>query len=98
MPARFGRWSSSRPRLSRADSLIQLVLTIKQPGCNLVARCGRGRSELRRRGDVEHCRRRAVQRTDFLEDVPVADTVLVLQVLAAQRAMSVDLPVSPLLP
>jgi hypothetical protein len=38
------------------------------------------------------------QRTDFLEDVPVADTVLVLQVLAAQRAMSVDLPRSALLP
>jgi hypothetical protein len=38
------------------------------------------------------------QRTDFLEDVPVADTVLVLQVLAAERAMSADLPASPLLP
>jgi hypothetical protein len=38
------------------------------------------------------------QRTDFLEDVPVADTVLVLQVLAGQRALSVDLPASALLP
>jgi len=38
------------------------------------------------------------QRTDFLEDVPVADTVLVLQVLARQRAMLVDLPASPQLP
>lgn len=38
------------------------------------------------------------QRTDFLEDVPVADTVLVLQALAAQRDMSVDLRTSPLVP
>jgi hypothetical protein len=38
------------------------------------------------------------QRADFLEDVPVADTVLVLQVLAAQRALSGDLPASALLP
>jgi hypothetical protein len=38
------------------------------------------------------------QRTEFLEDVPAADTVLVLQILAAQRAMSADLPASPLLP
>ena len=38
------------------------------------------------------------QRTDFLEDVPVADTVLVLQVLAAQRALSLDLRASALLP
>jgi hypothetical protein len=38
------------------------------------------------------------ERTDFLEDVPVADTVLVLQVLAEQRALSVDLPASALLP
>jgi hypothetical protein len=38
------------------------------------------------------------QRTDFLEDVPVADTVLVLQRLAAQRDAAVDLPESPLLP
>jgi hypothetical protein len=38
------------------------------------------------------------ERTDFLEDVPVADTVLVLQVLATQRAMTVDLPASALLP
>jgi hypothetical protein len=38
------------------------------------------------------------RRTDFLEDVAVADTVLVLQVLATQRAMSVALPASALLP
>jgi len=34
-------------------------------------------------------------RTEFLEDVPVADTVLVLQRLAAQRDVAVDLPASP---
>ena len=38
------------------------------------------------------------RRTDFLEDVPVADTVLVLQVLAAQRGLAGDLPASPRLP
>jgi hypothetical protein len=38
------------------------------------------------------------QRSDFLENVRVADTVLVLQILAAQRAMAVDLPWSELLP
>jgi hypothetical protein len=38
------------------------------------------------------------QRADFLEDVPVADTVLVLQALAAQRGLAVDLPASALLP
>ena len=37
-------------------------------------------------------------RTEFLEDVPVADTVLVLQRLAAQRDVAVDLPASPRLP
>ena len=37
-------------------------------------------------------------RTDFLEDVAVADTVIVLQLLAAERDASVDLPASPLLP
>ena len=37
-------------------------------------------------------------RTEFLEDVAVADTVLVLQVLAAQRGVAVDLPTSPRLP
>jgi hypothetical protein len=37
-------------------------------------------------------------RTDFLEDVAVADTVLVLQLLAAQRDAAVDLPASPRLP
>jgi hypothetical protein len=38
------------------------------------------------------------QRTDFLEDVRVADTVLVLQRLAAARDCAVDLPPSELLP
>src|SRR5436305_153053 len=38
------------------------------------------------------------QRTEFLEDVPVADTVLVLQKLAAARDAAVDLPASPRLP
>jgi hypothetical protein len=38
------------------------------------------------------------QRTDFLEDIPVADTVLVLQKLAAARDLAVDLDSSPLLP
>jgi hypothetical protein len=37
-------------------------------------------------------------REDFLEDVRVADTVLVLQILAADRQMAVDLPGSALLP
>jgi tetratricopeptide (TPR) repeat protein len=37
------------------------------------------------------------ERTDFLEDVPVADTVLVLQALAEQRGLLVNLD-SPLLP
>jgi tetratricopeptide (TPR) repeat protein len=50
------------------------------------------------RAAVESVLESFVQRTEFLEDVPVADTVLVLQVLAAQRAMSVDLPASPRLP
>ena len=36
-------------------------------------------------------------RTEFLEDIPVADTVLALQVLAAQRGLAVSLR-SPLLP
>jgi hypothetical protein len=37
-------------------------------------------------------------RGDFLEGVRVADTVLVLQALAAEREMAVDLPASELLP
>jgi hypothetical protein len=37
-------------------------------------------------------------RTDFLEDVPVADTVLALQALAARRDLVVELPPSALLP
>lgn len=36
-------------------------------------------------------------RTEYLEDVPVADTVLVLQALAARRGMAAELE-SPLLP
>src|SRR5256885_4794680 len=37
-------------------------------------------------------------RTDFLEDIAAADTVVVLQLLATQRDAAVDLPTSPLLP
>jgi len=37
-------------------------------------------------------------RSAFLEDVAVADTVLVLQRLAAPRGLAVELPPSPLLP
>jgi tetratricopeptide (TPR) repeat protein len=37
-------------------------------------------------------------REEFLEDVRVADTVLVLQTLAAARDLDVDLPTSDLLP
>jgi hypothetical protein len=37
-------------------------------------------------------------RTDFLEDVPLADTVLVFQLLAAARGIAVELPASPRLP
>ena len=36
-------------------------------------------------------------RDDYLEDLPVADTVMVLQALAARRGMAVELS-SPLLP
>jgi hypothetical protein len=38
------------------------------------------------------------RRDGYLEDVPVADTVLVFQILAAARDAAVDLPSSPLLP
>jgi hypothetical protein len=38
------------------------------------------------------------ERTDFLEDIPVAETVLVLQRLAAARDLAVDLAPSPMLP
>lgn len=38
------------------------------------------------------------QRADFLEDVRVADTVLVLQILASQRDLATELPLSELLP
>jgi hypothetical protein len=38
------------------------------------------------------------ERSEFLEDVPVADTVLVLQALAAARGEAVELPASPRLP
>jgi hypothetical protein len=38
------------------------------------------------------------QRTDFLEEVPVADTVLMLQRLAEPRGLAIELEPSPLLP
>jgi hypothetical protein len=38
------------------------------------------------------------ERADFLEDARVADTVLVLQLLAAERGSAVGLPESELLP
>lgn len=38
------------------------------------------------------------ERTEFLEDVPLADTVLVLQRLAAARGLAAELPASPRLP
>ena len=47
---------------------------------------------------VESVLRSFETRSDFLEDVAVADTVLVLQQLAEPRALAVDLPASPLLP
>jgi hypothetical protein len=37
-------------------------------------------------------------RDSYLEDVPVADTVLMLQILAARRGMATELGASPLLP
>lgn len=37
-------------------------------------------------------------RTEFLEDVPVADTVMVLQALAEPRGIAATLPASPRLP
>lgn len=46
---------------------------------------------------VEEVLRSFETRAAYLEDVPVADTVLVLQALAARRGMAADL-VSPLLP
>ena len=47
---------------------------------------------------VESVLRSFETRTDFLEDIAVADTVLVLQRLAAQRGLAAALPSSPLLP
>jgi hypothetical protein len=38
------------------------------------------------------------QRDEYLEDIPVADTVLVLQAVARRRDMAAELPASPLLP
>ena len=46
---------------------------------------------------VEHVLESFETRTDYLEDVPVADTVLVLQALAARRDLQAELE-SPLLP
>ena len=37
-------------------------------------------------------------RDEYLEDIPVADTVLALQALAARRGIAHDLPPSPVLP
>jgi hypothetical protein len=37
-------------------------------------------------------------REEYLENVAVADTLLVLQVLAARRGIAADLPASPVLP
>ena len=47
---------------------------------------------------LEHILDSFEQRTDFLEDIPVADTVLVLQRLAAARDLAVELAPSALLP
>jgi hypothetical protein len=46
---------------------------------------------------IESVLRSFEERDEYLEDVPVADTVLVLQALAARRALAVELS-SPLLP
>ena len=37
-------------------------------------------------------------REDYLEDVPVADTVIVLQALAGRRGVAAELPLRPVLP
>jgi hypothetical protein len=47
---------------------------------------------------LEHILASFEERTDFLEDVPVADTVLVLQRLAEPRGLAAELDPSPLLP
>jgi hypothetical protein len=47
---------------------------------------------------LEHILETFEHRADFLEDIPVADTVLVLQRLAAARDLAVDLEPSALLP
>jgi hypothetical protein len=46
---------------------------------------------------VEDVLRSFETRTEYLEDIPVADTVMVLQALAARRGLAADLS-SPLLP
>ncbi len=48
-------------------------------------------------GAVESVLESFETRDEYLEDVPVADTVLVLQALAALRGMAAELE-SPLLP
>ena len=48
-------------------------------------------------GAVERVLESFEKRDDYLEDIPVADTVLVLQALAARRGMTAELS-SPLLP
>jgi len=47
---------------------------------------------------LEHIVDSFERRTDFLEDVPVADTVLVLQRLAEPRGLAIELDASPVLP
>jgi hypothetical protein len=47
---------------------------------------------------LEHIVDSFERRTDFLEDVPVADTVLVLQRLAEPRGLAIELEPSPVLP
>jgi tetratricopeptide (TPR) repeat protein len=47
---------------------------------------------------IEHILESFEERTDFLEDIPVADTVLVLQELAIPRDLVADLEPSALLP
>jgi hypothetical protein len=49
-------------------------------------------------GAVEAVLRSFETRHEYLEDVPVADTVLVLQALAARRGIAAELGASPLLP
>ncbi|HEX2434528.1 MAG TPA: hypothetical protein VHI55_11335 [Gaiellaceae bacterium] len=47
---------------------------------------------------VEHVLESFEQRDEYLEDIPVADTVVVLQALARRRGMAAPLAASPMLP